>query len=70
MRGSGYPSIDLTLGKKLHLTEQHSLRLRTELFNTFNVANFFRPDICAEDAGSGRILTAAQARTIEFALKY
>ena len=70
MRGPGFASVDFTLAKNISVTESNYFQFRTEFFNTFNRANFDPPNIQAETAGFGQILSARNARIIQFALKY
>ncbi len=69
MRGPGVINFDFTLAKNFRLTERRSLQFRTELFNAFNRANFGPPNIARDSSGFGQILTASNARIIQFALK-
>ncbi|MBI1764006.1 MAG: TonB-dependent receptor [Acidobacteria bacterium] len=70
MRGPGLVNFDYTLAKDFHLTERKRFQFRTELFNAFNHANFGPPNIARESTGFGQILSAANARIIQFALKF
>jgi hypothetical protein len=69
MRGPGLVNFDFTLAKNFYLTERRYFQFRTELFNAFNRANFGPPDIRRESSGFGQILTAGNARIIQFGLK-
>jgi hypothetical protein len=70
MRGPGSINFDFTLAKNFHLTERNHFQFRTELFNAFNRANFGPPNIARESTGFGTILSAANARIIQFGLKF
>ncbi len=70
MRGPGLVNFDYTLAKNFNLTERRYFQFRTELFNAFNHANFGPPDIRRDNNGFGQILSAANARIIQFALKF
>jgi hypothetical protein len=70
MRGPGSINFDFTVAKNFHLTERNHFQFRTELFNAFNRANFGPPNIARESAGFGTILSAANARIIQFGLKF
>ncbi len=70
MRGPGLVNFDFTLAKDFHVTERKRFQFRTELFNAFNRANFGPPNIARENAGFGQILSAANARIIQFGLKF
>jgi hypothetical protein len=69
MRGPGYTDFDFSISKSVGVGENRSIQFRTELFNTFNHANFGPPDIRREASTFGRISTAANARIIQFGLK-
>ncbi|HKE04760.1 MAG TPA: TonB-dependent receptor, partial [Blastocatellia bacterium] len=70
MRGPGSVNFDFTMAKNFHLTERDYFQFRTELFNAFNHANFGPPNIARESSGFGQILSAANARIIQFGLKF
>jgi hypothetical protein len=70
MRGPGLVNFDFTLAKNFNLTQRHYFQFRTEVFNAFNHANFGPPNIARDSAGFGQILTAANARIIQFGLKF
>jgi len=69
MRGPGYVNFDFTLAKNFKVTERARLQFRTEFFNAFNHANFGPPNIAKESSGFGQILSASNARIIQFGLK-
>ena len=69
MRGPGYVNFDFTLAKNFPVTERVRFQFRTELFNAFNRANFGPPNIARESSGFGQILSASNARIIQFGLK-
>src|SRR5687767_461512 len=70
MRGPGLANFDFTLAKNFNLEQQRYFQFRTELFNAFNHPNFGPPNIARDSTGFGRILTAANARIIQFGLKF
>ena len=70
MRGPGYVNFDFTLAKNFHLSERRYFQFRTELFNAFNRANFGPPNIARDSSGFGQILSASNARIIQFGLKF
>ena len=70
VRGPGYASFDFTLGKSFRVTEGRDLQFRWEVFNALNKANFNPPNIQAESAGFGQILSASNARIMQFGLKF
>lgn len=69
MRGPGSINFDFTFAKNFHFSERRYFQFRTEVFNAFNRANFGPPNIARESSGFGTILTAANARIIQFGLK-
>ena len=69
MRGPGFANFDFSIAKKIDVDENRYFQFRTELFNAFNHANFGPPDIRREAATFSQILSAANARIIQFALK-
>jgi hypothetical protein len=70
MRGPGFASFDFTLGKSFRIDEVRLVQFRAEVFNAFNRANFNPPDIRAESSGFGQILSAGNARIMQFGLKF
>ncbi len=70
MRGPGVVNFDFTFAKNFNITERRYFQFRTELFNAFNHANFGPPNIARDSSGFGQILTAANARIIQFGLKF
>jgi len=69
MRSPGLADFDFSIAKNVHLDENRFFQFRSELFNAFNHPNFGPPDIRREAATFGRILTAGNARIIQFGLK-
>jgi len=69
IRGPGYRNFDFTLAKDFHVNERVRVQFRTELFNAFNRANFGPPNISRDSSGFGQILSASNARIIQFGLK-
>jgi Carboxypeptidase regulatory-like domain len=70
MRGPGYVNADFTLAKNFPIGDRRSVQFRTEFFNAFNHANFGPPNLQRDSSGFGQILTAANARIIQFGLKF
>jgi hypothetical protein len=70
MRGPGMVNFDFTLAKNFRVSDHRSVQFRTELFNAFNHPNFGPPNIMRDSTGFGQILTAANARIIQFGLKF
>jgi hypothetical protein len=69
MRGPGYANFDFTVAKNFNITERRYVQFRTEFFNAFNRANFNPPDLRREAGSFGQILSAQNARIVQFALK-
>jgi hypothetical protein len=69
MRGPGLTNFDFSIAKKINVDEDRYFQFRTELFNGFNHPNFGPPDIRRNAITFGRILSAADARIIQFGLK-
>jgi hypothetical protein len=64
---------DLSLGKRFLLPiEGHSLQFRAEAFNAFNTVNWDNPSslTLANPTTFGQITAAAEARVMQFALRY
>ena len=70
MRGPGLANFDFTLAKNFPISDRRYIQFRTELFNAFNRANFGPPNIARDSSGFGRILTAGNARIVQFGLKF
>ena len=70
MRGPGVVNFDFTLAKNFPINGQRYIQFRTEFFNAFNHANFGPPNIARDSSGFGQILNAANARIIQFGLKF
>jgi hypothetical protein len=70
MRGPGYVNADFTLAKNFQVAGQRSVQFRTEFFNAFHHANFGPPNLQRESSGFGQILTASNARIVQFGLKF
>jgi hypothetical protein len=70
MRGPGFANFDYSIAKKISVDEDRYFQFRTELFNAFNHPNFGPPDVRRNAATFGRILSARDARIIQFGLKF
>jgi hypothetical protein len=70
MRGPGYANFDFTLAKDFRVSDRRRFQFRTEIFNAFNRANFGPPSIQRESSGFGQILSAGNARIVQFGLKF
>jgi hypothetical protein len=70
MRGPGYANFDFTLAKNFPMGDRRSFQFRTEVFNAFNRPNFGPPNIARDSSGFGQILSAGNARIVQFGLKF
>ena len=70
MRGPGLANFDFTFAKNFNISDRRYIQFRTELFNAFNHPNFGPPNIARDSSGFGQILTAGNARIIQFGLKF
>ncbi len=70
MRGPGLVNFDFTLAKNFPIGGSRYIQFRTELFNAFNHPSFGPPNIMRDSSGFGQILSAGNARIIQFGLKF
>lgn len=68
--GPGSVNFDMALSRLFPLGEARSLEFRFEAFNVINHANFAVPDNTVTDSTFGQILSAADPRILQFALKF
>jgi hypothetical protein len=68
--GPGSIRIDLGLTRTFHVTERQSVEFRAEAFNAPNHVNPLNPTLNLTDPTFGRILSAADPRIMQMALKY
>ena len=68
--GPGENQWDITLMKKLALTEGHYFEFRTDIFNLFNRTEFVNPDGNFSDSTFGQIQEVLPPRLVQFALKF
>jgi hypothetical protein len=71
--GPGISNFDMTLAKRLQLTESKSFEFRLEAFNVFNHAQFYGPaavDGEVNDPNFGQIVRAAAPRLVQLATKF
>jgi hypothetical protein len=77
LQGAGLATTDLSLAKKVHLSEQVGLQFRAEFFNVLNHTNFNTPNPVVYTAATGGpsptagviTSTATTSRQIQFGLK-
>ncbi len=68
IRGPGLVNFDFNAAKDFRIYERFSAQFRAEFFNAVNHSNFGVPGVTV-GAGFGQIVSAADARIIQFALK-
>jgi len=71
--GPGIENFDMTLTKRLRLTESKSLDLRLEGFNVFNHAQFYGAGSVegeVNDPHFGEVVSAASPRLVQLAVKF
>jgi hypothetical protein len=68
VRGPGLVNLDFNLAKEFSIWERVSVQFRAEFFNALNHTNFGVPGV-TQGAGFGQIVSAADARIIQFGLK-
>jgi hypothetical protein len=56
--------------KDFHIRERHMFEFRAELFNIFNHTNFNGIDPALGSGTFGQVISAADPRIAEFALRY
>jgi hypothetical protein len=70
--GPGVENFDLTLAKRLRLSESKSIQFRLEAFNVFNHAQFYGPasvDGNISNSTFGQVVSAAAPRLVQLATK-
>ena len=70
LRGPRQFNADFNTMKNFHITERHQIQFRAEFFNVFNHTQFNNPNGTFFNANFGRVLTAADPRLIQLALRY
>ncbi len=68
VRGPGVVNFDFNLAKDFAITERVKIQFRSEFFNALNHSNFGVPGVTF-GTGFGQIVSAADARIIQFGLK-
>jgi hypothetical protein len=68
VRAPGLVNFDFNLAKNFALTERFGMQFRAEFFNALNHTNLSLPGVTT-GAGFGQIVSASDARIIQFALK-
>lgn len=68
--GPGLVNLDLSLGKKLDISERQSFDLRFEAFNSLNHTNFGNPGTSFGSSTFGVISSSGTPRIVQMALRY
>lgn len=69
--GPGFAKTDVGISKRFTLPPEYGyVEFRGEIFNLFNQVNFGNPNSTLISPGFGRLLSAGDARIVQFALKY
>jgi hypothetical protein len=70
IRGPGLVNFDTGFYKDFRIKERHAIEFRAELFNIFNHPNFNGIDAVLGSGTFGQVVSAADPRIAEFALRY
>src|SRR6266516_740957 len=70
IRGPGSINVDMGLTRTFRVREKQSIQFRAEAFNIPNHVNRSNPILTFTDPNFGKILSAADGRTMQMALKY
>ena len=70
MTGPGLATLDSNLTKNFQFTEKKYLQFRWEMFNALNHVNLGAPNTGLDTPTTGKILTAGDARQLQFGLKF
>ncbi len=68
--GPGENQFDITVAKRISLTETKYFQFRTDIFNLFNKTQFVNPDGNFSNSTFGQVLQARDPRLVQFALKF
>jgi Carboxypeptidase regulatory-like domain len=68
--GPGENEWDITVSKKITITEARYFQFRADIFNLFNKTQFYNPDGNFSDTTFGLIQQARDPRLVQFALKF
>ena len=70
VRGPGSINIDMGVTRTFRVREKQSIQFRAEAFDMPNHVNPNNPNVTFTDPNFGKILSAADGRTMQMALKY
>ena len=68
--GPGENQWDITISKRIALSEARYFQFRTDIFNLFNKTQFVNPDGNFSNTTFGQVLNARDPRLVQFALKF
>jgi hypothetical protein len=68
--GPGENQWDITIAKRIALSESKYFQFRTDIFNLFNKTEFVNPDGNFSNSTFGQVLSARDPRLVQFALKF
>lgn len=68
--GPGEDEWDITVSKKIAVTEAKYFQFRADVFNLFNKTQFVNPDGNFSDSTFGQVQQARDPRLVQFALKF
>jgi hypothetical protein len=68
--GPGENQWDVTLSKRIAITEAKYFQFRADIFNLFNKTQFVNPDGNFSNSTFGQVLQARDPRLVQFALKF
>jgi hypothetical protein len=68
--GPGENQWDITVSKRITLSESKYFQFRTDIFNLFNKTEFVNPDGNFSNTTFGQVLQARDPRLVQFALKF
>jgi len=68
--GPGENQWDITVAKRITLSESKYFQFRTDVFNLFNKTQFVNPDGNFSNTTFGQVLQARDPRLVQFALKF
>ena len=68
--GPGENQWDITVSKRIAITESKYFQFRADIFNLFNKTEFVNPDGNFSNSTFGQVLSARDPRLVQFALKF
>lgn len=68
--GPGENQWDITVSKRISITESKYFQFRADIFNLFNKTQFVNPDGNFSNSTFGQVLSARDPRLVQFAMKF